>query len=310
MTHAPRPYTAAACILAALAILSCSGDQQGATTDTLTADREQQVATTDTLTADPGQQVAAIDPASIDHSDLITIPTSERTAEQDYLLGRHFAVRGQADQAFEALADALLKGFDDTTRLTQDQALAVLHPDSRWEQVLVYTETNLASPPTRPPAAPRRAQNQQPRRPPAARINIPAPDWTLTDAEGKLVRLSNLRGKVVVMDFWATWCGPCKRSMPQIDEFVRKHAGKDVVVFSVNVWERDPRAARIWWNAQGYAMGLLFGDRSLTNAYGVQGIPHLCVIDADGIIRRSEAGYHPGLLNNLIRWTRELTTST
>jgi thiol-disulfide isomerase/thioredoxin len=125
----------------------------------------------------------------------------------------------------------------------------------------------------------------------------------MADAAGRLVKLSDLRGKVVVMDFWATWCGPCKRSMPEIDKFTREHASDDLVVISVNVWEKSQAVALEWWNEQNYSMRLLFGDRNLTSAYGVQGIPHLCVIDAEGIIRYSQAGFHPQLADYLLKWT-------
>jgi thiol-disulfide isomerase/thioredoxin len=150
------------------------------------------------------------------------------------------------------------------------------------------------------PPKPVQAQRQMP---PSARVNVQAPDWTLSDATGKKVKLSELRGKVVVMDFWATWCGPCKRSMPDIDKFAREHASPDLLVFSVNVWERSPDVALEFWKQQNYAMTLLFGDRSLTTAYEVQGIPHLCVIDVDGVIRYSQAGYSPQLADYLVKWT-------
>jgi thioredoxin-related protein len=74
-------------------------------------------------------------------------------------------------------------------------------------------------------------------------------------------------------------------------------------VLSVNVWERSQQEALDFWNQQDYSMKLLFGNRDLTSAYEIQGIPHLCVIDGEGIIRYSQAGFHPQLVDYLVKWT-------
>jgi thiol-disulfide isomerase/thioredoxin len=137
-------------------------------------------------------------------------------------------------------------------------------------------------------------------------IDKEAPDWSLPDAEGNLVALADLRGKIVVLDFWATWCGPCTVSMPMIDEFVRKHADSDVVVFSVDVWEKGKSAPLKYMRKNDFSMTLLYGNDELTQAYEVEGIPHLCVIDRNGRIRFAESGVSEELLENLIIWTESL----
>jgi thiol-disulfide isomerase/thioredoxin len=237
---------------------------------------------------------------------LLAIPARERTFAQDYRLACLYAQQGRADDAFASLADAAVKGFGDLAALRAEPALASLHSDSRWQQVEVFVDVNGSRGPlpdrTADPPKPIPVQSQMP---PPSRVNIPAPDWTLPDANGQLVKLSDLRGKIVVMDFWATWCGPCQRSMPEIDKFVREHGSEDLVVFSVNVWDRSHEVALEWWKQQNYSMKLLFGDRNLTTAYEVQGIPHLCVIDGKGIIRYSQAGFDPRLVDYLVKWTDE-----
>lgn len=228
---------------------------------------------------------------------LAAIPPPQRTVGQDYQLATLLAAAGQNYRAFEALASAVNKGFNDVDRLENEEALKSLHSDIKWTQVLLFTKDNKTSgrkiTPPQSAAGPRAQPQRRPQQ--RSRINVPSPDWTMTDINGDLVHFKDLRGKIVVLDFWATWCGPCKRSMPVIDKFVRELKSDDVVVYSVNVWERRPGVALPWWNQQNYSMKLLFGDRSLTAAYGVRAIPHIVVIDADGIIRRSQAGGYPDL---------------
>src|SRR5258708_34172469 len=69
-------------------------------------------------------------------------------------------------------------------------------------------------------------------------VGATAPDWELSDADGKLQTLAQYRGKVVVLDFWATWCGPCTKVMPQIQKLHEKNKDKGVAVFCVSSWDQ------------------------------------------------------------------------
>jgi thiol-disulfide isomerase/thioredoxin len=237
-------------------------------------------------------------------ADLAALRPRDRTSEQDVQLAAYLAVLGRHDEAFASLSDAAVKGFSDLARLQAEPRFAPLRSDSRWQQLEVFVDVNGAQGnlPDRSAEGPETVTPAR-QMPAGAKVNIPAPDWALTNAQGKTIRLSDLRGKTVIMDFWATWCGPCKKSMPEIDKFTRQYASPDLLVFSVNVWERSPDVALEWWNQQNYAMTLLYGDRNLTSAYEVMGIPHLCLIDADGIIRYSQAGFHPQVLDVLRKYT-------
>jgi thiol-disulfide isomerase/thioredoxin len=121
----------------------------------------------------------------------------------------------------------------------------------------------------------------------------PAPGFALPriaakGASGERIALESLRGKIVVLDFWATWCGPCVKAMPRLEAFQRKHAN-DVVVVAINI--DDPAEARAMFDAAGYtAITLVAGDSAVTDRYDVAPIPHTVVIDRSGVVRKIVRG--------------------
>jgi thiol-disulfide isomerase/thioredoxin len=115
----------------------------------------------------------------------------------------------------------------------------------------------------------------------------PAPDFTLpriagTDQLGEPLSLSQTRGKIVVLDFWATWCGPCLKAMPKLDALARRDP--DIVVIAINI--DDANAAFALFEERKYSMALLAGDELTSERYGVAAIPHTVVIDRAGTVRR------------------------
>ncbi|HEY3136533.1 MAG TPA: TlpA disulfide reductase family protein [Blastocatellia bacterium] len=109
-----------------------------------------------------------------------------------------------------------------------------------------------------------------------------APDWTLNDAEGRAHSLSEYRGKVIVLDFWATWCGPCIRTMPEIQRLHEKYSSNDLIVFGVNCWEESNSTT--YMKAQGFTYGLLLKGEDIAKAYHVDTLPTVYVIGGDGKI--------------------------
>ncbi len=128
------------------------------------------------------------------------------------------------------------------------------------------------------------------------KVGSPAPDWTLTTSDGKKVSLKSLRGNVVVLDFWATWCGPCKRAMPGVQKLHDTFKDKPVKVFGVNCRERGgSQKALAYLKQKGFTYPQLLNGDSAATAYGVRGIPAFYVIGKDGKIVNATTGFNPNM---------------
>ncbi len=125
-----------------------------------------------------------------------------------------------------------------------------------------------------------------------------APDFTVQDKAGSPVKLSDYKGKVVVLDFWATWCGPCQRSLPHTNEVAKQFADKGVVVLAVNVWDKKD-AFDDWLPKHPEYDAVTFvldptqehGKDVASLLYHVSGIPTQYVIGKDGKVFQSFVGY-------------------
>jgi thiol-disulfide isomerase/thioredoxin len=123
-------------------------------------------------------------------------------------------------------------------------------------------------------------------------IGKPAPKAKYTTFDGKSTTLAAHKGKVILLDFWATWCGPCKASMPMVQRLAKQFAGKQVVVLGVSTSEEIKDAiAYVKKNKFTYSFGGN-GDE-LATAFGVSGIPQLYIIDKKGVVRMAKTGFNP-----------------
>jgi len=125
------------------------------------------------------------------------------------------------------------------------------------------------------------------------KVGDAAPDFKLMDLAGKEVTLASLKGQVVLLDFWATWCGPCKAAMPSIQKIHEDYKGKGVTVLGVNTWEKKEDGAKKYMESKGFNYGCLLKGDDLATAYGVTGIPTLVVIGKDGKVALVEVGMGP-----------------
>jgi thiol-disulfide isomerase/thioredoxin len=122
----------------------------------------------------------------------------------------------------------------------------------------------------------------------------PAPTFSISRADGTVINSSDLRGRVVVMDFWATWCPACRREMPELEKLYRRYQGNSKISFwAVDVQEGGdtPERVREFMQKSGYTLPVAFGSQKLCDALSPQGFPSLIIIDASGRIRLEHTGY-------------------
>lgn len=128
---------------------------------------------------------------------------------------------------------------------------------------------------------------------PGAPLQVAA-DWELKDADGKTVKLSDLRGNVVVLDFWGTWCAPCLKAAPEVQALHEAFLGQPVKVLGLNFREKDPQKAIDHMREHNYTFGLLLGADQVVRDYRVRVFPTYYVIGFDGEVVHIEDGYKAG----------------
>ena len=118
-----------------------------------------------------------------------------------------------------------------------------------------------------------------------------APDWQLKDLEGKSVKLSDFKGKVVILNFWATWCPPCRREIPDFVALQKQYADKGLVIIGVSLDEGGAAVVKSFVNKMGINYPVVMGDQKTIAAYGgIQVVPTTFIIDKTGKVAAQHEG--------------------
>jgi peroxiredoxin len=133
-----------------------------------------------------------------------------------------------------------------------------------------------------------------------------APAFQLNSNTGKPLALADFRGQIVLLNFWASWCGPCRQEMPILEQLNRQYHGKGVTLLGINV-EPDSAAAVSWLKATPVTFPILFDtDSKVSSLYEVAGMPNTVIIDRKGQVRYIHRGYSAGAENDYLNQIRAL----
>lgn len=133
-----------------------------------------------------------------------------------------------------------------------------------------------------------------------------APDFALRSSSGSNLRLSEQRGQVVMVNFWATWCGPCREELPQLNRLYEKYQAAGFTLLGVNV-DSSSKDALGMAKRLGVQFPVLFDSKKETSRlYGLESMPWTVLIDRSGKVRYVHAGYKPGFEKTYETQVREL----
>jgi thiol-disulfide isomerase/thioredoxin len=121
-----------------------------------------------------------------------------------------------------------------------------------------------------------------------------APDFELKDLDGNMVRLSDYKGKVVIIDFWATWCGPCRRGIPEFIELQEEYGEDQLVILGVSVDQGDLSVVPAFAKNYGINYPVLYANMDIQRKYGpIRSIPTAFIVDPEGKVRDLAVGLRP-----------------
>ncbi len=137
-------------------------------------------------------------------------------------------------------------------------------------------------------------------------VGQPAPDFALRSLGDQNLRLSEHLGDVVVINFWATWCGPCRQEMPLLDEIYNKYKLAGLTLLSINIDDSAERASEMAQTLKVTYPVLLDERKEVSRAYDVGSMPLTVLIDREGVVRYVSEGFKPGYEKRYTEQLRKL----
>ena len=135
----------------------------------------------------------------------------------------------------------------------------------------------------------------------------PAPQFSLANLDGKNVSLKDFADKVMVVDFWATWCGPCREEIPHLNKLYENYRGKGVVVVGISMDAEGPEVVKQFAKELRMEYPVVMGNENVQQDFGgIVGLPTTFIIDRKGNIVKKYTGYQPAIMQDMEQTIKEL----
>src|SRR5438034_3812996 len=135
----------------------------------------------------------------------------------------------------------------------------------------------------------------------------PAPQFSLANLDGKNVSLKDFADKVMVVDFWATWCGPCREEIPHLNKLYENYRGKGLVVAGISMDAEGPEVVKQFAKELRMEYPVVMGDENVQQDFGgIVGLPTTFIIDRKGNIVKKYTGYQPAIMQDMEQTIKEL----
>jgi peroxiredoxin len=126
-----------------------------------------------------------------------------------------------------------------------------------------------------------------------------APDFTLATIDGRIITVSQLKGKVVLLDFWATWCAPCRLAIPHLNDLYRAYRERGLEIIGLSLDKGNPGQVRRFAVNMGIKYPIIMADDDVVKNYGISPIPTTYLIDREGYISNKWVGFSQNLMTKI-----------
>lgn len=142
---------------------------------------------------------------------------------------------------------------------------------------------------------------------PSGGSSHPAPQFTLPNLDGKQVSLKDFANKVIIIDFWATWCGPCRQEIPHLNRLYEDYRGKGLEIVGISMDTDEPESIKKFTRDFRMEYTVVIGNESVAEDFGLLGYPTTIIIDRKGNIVKKYTGYQPAFIQEIEKTIKELS---